>query len=196
VSEEVRIVFPVGAFGASQEEGALDTMLRKIANAASPDPDGEWSEKYGTDFENDVFMMHRFCWCERQECPWCMGCECPEGSWRYFVDDMEVPFDEFVGIHKRLTAGLSYGTPAYEKASAEANNRRSERHDPVCDFCINHSGKTPPNFWYKPTDLKVWWYKYIGRSVEVNRSVMVEELMGIEVACLRSLKKGAEEVTE
>jgi hypothetical protein len=196
VSEEVRIVFPVGAFGASEYDDALDTMLRKIANAASPDPDGEWSKKYGTDFENDVFMMHRFCWCERQECPWCMGCECPSASVHHFVDGNEVSFDEFVGIHKRLTAGLSYGTPVYEKASAEANNRRSERHDPVCDFCVNHGGKTAPNFWYKPTGLKVWWYKYIWRDTETNRKVTGEELREIEAACLRSLKEDTEEVTK
>jgi hypothetical protein len=28
---------------------------------------------YGQDFENDVFLMHSFCWCEREECKWCNG---------------------------------------------------------------------------------------------------------------------------
>ena len=35
---------------------------------------GEWG--YGAAFENDVFMMHPYCWCERAECPWCRSCEC------------------------------------------------------------------------------------------------------------------------
>lgn len=26
---------------------------------------------YGTEFENDVFMMHPFCWCEQDDCKWC-----------------------------------------------------------------------------------------------------------------------------
>ena len=26
---------------------------------------------YGQDFENDTFMMHPFCWCEKEDCPWC-----------------------------------------------------------------------------------------------------------------------------
>jgi hypothetical protein len=26
---------------------------------------------YGVDFENDVFMMHPYCWCESYDCPWC-----------------------------------------------------------------------------------------------------------------------------
>lgn len=27
---------------------------------------------YGADFENDVFMLHSYCWCERPDCLWCM----------------------------------------------------------------------------------------------------------------------------
>ena len=33
---------------------------------------------YGAYFENDIFMMHPFCWCEQDDCPWCMGCTCPD----------------------------------------------------------------------------------------------------------------------
>ena len=32
---------------------------------------------YGAYFENDTFMMHPYCWCEQDNCPWCMGCTCP-----------------------------------------------------------------------------------------------------------------------
>ena len=28
---------------------------------------------YGVDFENDTFMLHPFCWCERDDCAWCNG---------------------------------------------------------------------------------------------------------------------------
>lgn len=31
---------------------------------------------YGANFENDVFMMHRYCWCEEPDCAWCLGCSC------------------------------------------------------------------------------------------------------------------------
>lgn len=53
---------------------------------------------YGTNFENDVFMMHRFCWCDKEDCKWCEHEE--------------------------------------------------------------------PNFIYKPSGAKIWWYKWIGRSQE------------------------------
>jgi len=28
---------------------------------------------YGAYFENDEFMMHPYCWCEKDECEWCCG---------------------------------------------------------------------------------------------------------------------------
>jgi hypothetical protein len=31
---------------------------------------------YGENYENDVFMMHRFCWCDQDDCPWCSYCTC------------------------------------------------------------------------------------------------------------------------
>jgi len=31
---------------------------------------------YGENYENDVFSMHRFCWCEGEDCPWCRACAC------------------------------------------------------------------------------------------------------------------------
>jgi hypothetical protein len=34
---------------------------------------------YGVNFENDAFMMHRYCWCEKDDCLWCGGsCGCGE----------------------------------------------------------------------------------------------------------------------
>lgn len=29
------------------------------------------SAGYGQAFENDVFMVHPFCWCEKEDCGWC-----------------------------------------------------------------------------------------------------------------------------
>ena len=55
---------------------------------------------YGCDYENDVFLMHRYCWCDEPDCKWCDG--------------------------------------------------------------------TNPNFWHKPTGIRVRWYKYIGRCMEIE----------------------------
>lgn len=86
---------------------------------------------YGALLTTPVFSMHPYCWCEREDCPWCAGCTC---------DDDAV----------------------------------AERGD--CDFCTargvfaeHHAepGEGAPNFVHPRTGLKVWWYKYIGRSMNV-----------------------------
>lgn len=101
-----------------QNETILDMFLRSFAKKYSKDKN-EWFEKYGTDFENDKFMMHRFCWCEKDTCKWCVG-----------------------EIIPSLLKGV-----------------------------LTKEIETMPNFWYKPLDFKVWWYKYIGRGIEVNKEL-------------------------
>ena len=66
---EVQIVMPTGMLGASASDDLVDTAMRVIA-VGFGDPNG-WPAKYGTDYENDVFMMHRYCWCEKPDCLWC-----------------------------------------------------------------------------------------------------------------------------
>lgn len=42
----------------------------------------------------------------------------------------------------------------------------------------------PPNFWYKPTDFRVIWYKYIGRDTRTNRVLREGELEQIVRKCI------------
>ena len=46
--------------------------------------------------------------------------------------------------------------------------------------------RTAPNFWYKPLDFKVWWYKYIGRSVEVNKQLSDDDFKKMVDDCISS----------
>jgi hypothetical protein len=103
-------------------EDRLEDFLRDFAEARQLE--GEWADKYGTNMEDDKFMMHRFCWCEKDDCPWCGG--------------------EII--------------PELMKA---------------CGF--DKEQETAPNFWYKPLGFKVWWYKYIGRGMRVNKNLSKEE---------------------
>jgi len=114
---DVTIVMPFGAMGASDDDDMLDTILRQIAMKYG-DEEHNWVSKYGTDIENDIFMMRPYCWCEKEDCGWC----------------------------------------------GEQNL---------------------PNFWYKPTDFKVWWYKYIGRDPETNRQIDESELKKILEDCIK-----------
>lgn len=73
---------------------------------------------YGAYYENDTFMMHPFCWCEKDDCGWCAG----------------------IGAIPQLLRDIS-----------NTKYNESER---------------LPNFLYKPSGFKMWWYKYIGRGEE------------------------------
>jgi hypothetical protein len=126
---DLQIVMPSGAMGRWEGDTALDDMLRTIAE--NSEEDGAWGSKYGADVDNDTFMMHPFCWCESEECPWCCSRAPHPGS----VE--------------------GYGAP---------------------------------NFWHKASGIKVFWYKYIGRSVEVfGPEPKIQLLSRIKAECLASL---------
>ena len=98
---------------------------------------------YGARYENDVFMMHPYCWCERPECPWCRECEC----------ELEP-------------------APSYAVAKE-------------CENCKNPK-ELAPNFHHKKTGLKVWWYKWIGRGMEIQAPPKIDPHM-VFSECLASI---------
>jgi hypothetical protein len=104
-TETVEVIVPPGFFGASSTDSLIDTAIRKIAISACADPKREFAEKYGTKFENDIFMMHPYCWCEREECQWCNG-DMP--NFHYKPLDFKVTWYKYIGrstkLNKELTA--------------------------------------------------------------------------------------------
>ena len=184
----MRVVVPEGSFGVEDEEtwaGLLRRLTRELdqrgVDAGHGCLGGDYG--YGADYENDVFLMHGYCWCEQDDCPWCVGCSCPESAFHYFVDGQEVACEEWDGFFQRQVAPFGAigdegrDHDGWMQAADEANKRRTERHDPECDYCLTggvaaSKGGGPqlnaPNFWHKASGLKVWWYKYIGRGMEFD----------------------------
>lgn len=153
---------------------------------------------YGAEWDSSVFMMHPFCWCDRPDCPWCGGCDCPEGSTHFLVDGIDVGFKAWMEFFERETSGArgpgEDGSEWTLRADA-ANARREERHDAICDYCRGVgkwtengavAGRGAPNFWHKPSGLKVWWYKWIGRDMVVH-AVEGINLTAIFAECAASL---------
>lgn len=156
---------------------------------------------YGANFENDIFLMHPYCWCDKDDCPWCSGCKCPDSAFHYFIDDKEVaPVSYYKVFYNTGYEELSkdeHDTPEYErlvKIFEEKikirNQRCKETKDDICEYCTGtgiferfaykddrpfHDDKNsfynPPNFWYKPLDLRITWYKYIGRDMHYNQEI-------------------------
>lgn len=132
---KITIILPQGALGGNEFDDTLDTFLRQFAEKHK-ESEGEWADKYGTNFENEKAIMHRFCWCEEETCPYC------------YSDEEQKVTDELK-----------------EKYGME---------DEMC----------APNFWYKPLNFKVWWYKYIGRGVERNRKLTGAEFKQMVDDCM------------
>lgn len=68
----VRVVLP------ERSNDTVSNGLRRIVEKLIKKGVGEANEiglggefGYGVDFENDVFMIHPFCWCFKEECLWC-----------------------------------------------------------------------------------------------------------------------------
>ena len=90
-------------------------LIKGLADDLGSGLGGEYG--YGANYENGIFKMHRFCWCENDGCPWCYA----------------------------------------------------------------------PNFLFKPTGLKIWWYKWIGRYMESNKKCSEQEWKDIFDKCIESI---------
>lgn len=104
---------------------------------------------YGAHYENNTFAMHPYCWCEEDNCPWCARCTCPEEAFTYTINNQEVTFEEFL--------------------QADPNAHRQTHHnlELACEVCKGNNSPAP-NFWHKPTNTRITWYKYIGRDMVVD----------------------------
>lgn len=141
---ELKIIVPAGMFGANTYDDLLCAVLRQVAVKYAPTDKTGWSDpgKYGCDFENDVFLMHPECWCDKDDgsCLWCIHGDNPNF----------IPL-----LHAR------FGTT------------KDGYYDKVRQYF------DPPNFWFKPRNLRIRWYKYIGRDMVSNRDFDTAEILDI-----------------
>lgn len=127
--ETIKIITHPSHLGGMASESPIELGLRLIGSSFAEE--GGWGAKYGADFENDIFLMHRHCWCEKNagSCLWCLHGDHPD-------------FDRL--LNER------FGTKDYQ-----AHKDRGYY--------------DPPNFWFKPSDFRLTWYKYIGRDMGTNK---------------------------
>lgn len=215
---EIEIIMPHGALGASDDDSAMETAMRAIGVGFGQED--EWSSKYGTDFENDTFLMKRYCWCDRQgECPWCTGCgiyadSCAACTTKRIAHSANCYSEELAQRLER--AGVaSFDLIRRDEQSAIKRTLCRERGLPFTEYlfrcdcgtdvkreaaratsgCDYHRGTgifdrfapwgpvpergyyDPPNFWFKPTNFRMTWYKYIGRDMATNSSNCPPDLL-------------------
>ena len=201
MSNQLNLIVPIGMFGRTSNEPTLNFILRSIGVKFDKDAEANWAEKYGTNFENEKFMMHKFCWCEQDDCIWCAGCDCPESAFHYYVDGVECTYKEWMNFYYRETTGANNQAEytakimnmkdftEHFKIADQVNKRRETKKDDICDYCTGNGifssphcepGEGAANFWYKPLDFKVWWYKYIGRGMKTNKTLTDQQLVEMQ----------------
>lgn len=99
---KITVIEHPAAWGANEHDSSLESFLRLFAINRSPCPEKEWAEKYGTDYEDEKFSMHRFCWCESDDCPLCMGAM-PNFEYK--------PLGFMVSWYKYIGRGMEWNKP-------------------------------------------------------------------------------------
>ena len=181
---------------------------------------------YGATFENDVFMMRPYCWCESDDCLWCGGqCGCDSGNVEYFLDGEPVErwqdaSDTILGdSYERLRALFNkniYKGEEFEDAQAEFDAKCAERtrrlttiYPAITHTCEpkgmfndrprgeDYGFQQAPHFWHKASGLKIAWYKWIGRDMEVsNPNLTFGDWRKIYTECLESIPQEARDKAE
>jgi hypothetical protein len=130
---------------------------------------------YGEEFENEVFLMRPHCWCGNAgECPWCTGCDIYQER-----NACAVCRQPALSVEQRRAAPLEQrcdyvaGRGIFARFAPWTLDRDRRYYD-------------PPNFWHKPSDFRVRWYKYIGRENRTNKDITGAEWVTILEAVLLS----------
>jgi len=181
-------------------EEALEPLVRRITGVQ------QGKTHAGCDFENDIFKMkvHFFGNCE---CDYAIKRKEYEANHSHKSNCFHVAWQE---VHDAFI-----NHPKYHKALILKTERLNmemqicrqynvkycgEKISKVCtcDFeknwsslNITHDENCPcvtPNFWYKPKDFKIWWYKTFFRKSYSNYMIDQKQFQNIIKECMKSLK--------
>lgn len=114
---------------------------------------------YGIDYENDVFEMHPYYW---GDCT----CGYEKEEWKKFRKLFE---EKYKNENEKQQLELQY-----------KEWLKTHKHSDRCRLMLS-------NFHYKPTGLKINWYKYIGRSMSSNKPITVKNFQKIFEHCKQSI---------
>lgn len=76
---------------------------------------------YGVEFENDAFLMHPYCWCERADCLWCSGCACNEAPYEvgHYLDGQRVSVAAYDAWHATIQKPMPWEATTAGNETAE-----------------------------------------------------------------------------
>lgn len=126
------------------------------------------------------------------------------------IDDREFGGPNGYGLGGAYGYGADYDSPVFMMhrycwcgsqacawcAGCECSGTEAWK-EPDCSFCTGsfpsaetgaiRNGEAAPNFWHKPSGMRVWWYKYIGRGMETH--AVPDDLAPILRECLNDIAR-------
>ena len=103
LNADVELTIPKGMIPDTDLRAQLiEVGLRLIAQKCGEESD--WPEKYGTGFENHVFLMHTFCWCEDEDCKYC--CDNPSPNFLHKESGLEVRWYKYIGRSMKIDGNM------------------------------------------------------------------------------------------
>lgn len=82
----------------------VDSVVRAVAEANEFDQ-AAYPARYGTMVENEIFSMHKFCWCEEEICPWCGPANAP--NFHYKPLDFKLWWYKYIGRGTEINKKIS-----------------------------------------------------------------------------------------
>lgn len=202
-------------FGHSHGEFPIDrdifqeVFLKEFADKIGCNAYGYFNngEDYG--YENDVFKVMPYDWDAECTCgyddlefEWWNNHKHSDDCYQSLVEKelvkqgykieedgyIDAPWEAKEKVWKKLCnqLGLSYPDGCAVHCTCGVDNEFSK-------WCENNYHKEDcrllqPNFWYKPTNLKIMWYKYALRDAYANQDISIDEFRKILKHCVKSYK--------
>lgn len=157
---------------------------------------------YGTEFSNEVFEMHKYWWTDctcgfdDEECIWleqnkhssqCIGKLVNNKAHEIAKDYGSVLHGKGNVVFKKW---LAHNNIPYQGCMLACDCGWEQKyqewrkdHNHTDDCCL-----VRPNFWYKPTNYKIWWYKYPFRDSYANNKISLKTFNKIVSDCMSSFK--------
>jgi hypothetical protein len=177
-----------GEFHIERGHGWEEELIR-LFESYSPRRDNSWRE-YGEEFVNSIFEVHPYWWGEctcGAECPiHAKGCDIVTkwGDWvsaRINACSGKPDKHGFAEVRFGMFANWEKKNPAPKcTCGAENNWVEKEEHESSCKLVA-------PNFWYKPSDFQIQWYKYPLRDSYKNQNINLSDFRKIIDDCIKSL---------
>ncbi len=176
--------FPKGHLGADGRDNLLTLVIRALSLKYGKGE--EWADKYGTEYEDDTILIHpdymdSECSCGQSQLqehwyrnhPHALDCYynvVPPIIERTKERNKNIKYREMCRVYK-IPWNKGWGCACHCSCGVSKEAKEWITKHPHADRCKLEL----PNFWHKPTGIKVNWYKYIGREMKCNRESLTNK---------------------